>query len=145
MLISQISVFVENRTGSILEVSGVLRDAGINICALSIADTSDFGILRLIVNEPGKAEKALKENGVTVLKTDVLAIEMENRPGSFHNVLKVLADAGLSLEYTYAFVTPIQGRACVILRVEDNEKAMEAFKKAGVRLLSFKEICGTPD
>jgi hypothetical protein len=140
MLIDQISIFVANQPGRLTEITGILSKAGIDIRALSLADTTDFGILRLIVNNPSKAEAELKSFGLTVRKTKVIAAKLEDKPGSLYSVLKHLAENGISVEYAYAFITPIDDRACVILRVEDNEKAMGIFEKAGIRLLNPEEI-----
>ena len=121
MFINQISVFLENRAGALLEVTGILNDAGIDMRALSIADTTDYGILRLIVSDVDTARKALTEHGKAFTVTPVIAAELENRPGSFHELLSVLDKAGMSLEYTYAFLSPINGKAEVVLRTADSE------------------------
>ncbi len=135
MFINQISVFLENRAGALLEVTGILNDAGIDMRALSIADTTDYGILRIIVSDVDAARKALTEHGKAFTVTPVIAAELENRPGSFHELLKVLDEAGMSLEYTYAFLSPENGKAEVVLRTADGEKAAKALKDAGFNLL----------
>lgn len=142
MFITQISVFVENNIGELKEITSALKDAGIDIRALSLADTTDFGVLRLIVDDPEKALAALSEREIPVAKTQVIAASLSDVPGSFHQVLEVLSDAGISLEYTYAFLGPKAEAAYVILRVEDNEKAVEALTKAGITILSEKDIYG---
>lgn len=140
MLIQQISAFVENKKGRLSEITKALSQAGIDIRALSIADTTDFGILRLIVDKPGEAVEALKNVGMTVSITNVLAIAIPDAPGGFYSAIKVLSDADISVEYAYAFVTPKEGAAYVIIRVEDNERAVGVLQASGIRLLSQEEI-----
>ncbi len=140
MLIDQISIFVANQPGRLAEITGILSRAGIDIRALSLADTTDFGILRLIVNNPSKAEEELRGYGLTVRKTKVIAVKLDDRPGSLYNVLKHLTENSISVEYAYAFITRVDDRACVILRVEDNDKAIDIFGKAGIPLLKPEEI-----
>ncbi|MGD9733743.1 MAG: ACT domain-containing protein, partial [Desulfamplus sp.] len=103
MRVEQISIFLENKAGRLAEVTAILRDANVNIRALSLADTTDFGILRLIVNDNQAAEQALKREGFTVGKTNVLAIEVADVPGGLNNVLDPLTSAGINVEYMYAF------------------------------------------
>ena len=138
MLIKQISVFVENKPGRLAEITGVIADSGIDIRALSIADTTDFGILRLIVDKPETAEKALREAGLTVSVTNVIAIGIDDVPGSFAKAMKTLAGAGIDVEYMYAFISRDTKKAYVILRVGDNEKASEVLTTSGVELLDEK-------
>src|SRR5512144_2171416 len=104
MKVEQISVFIENKSGRLAEITRILAEAGINIRALSLADTSDFGILRLIVNDNDKAKEVLKQHGFTVGKTDVVAVEVEDRPGGLHKLLNILYTANVNVEYMYAFV-----------------------------------------
>lgn len=140
MLIDQISVFVENKSGRLSDITGVLSRENIDIRAFSIADTTNFGILRLIVNDPEKAEKALKESGLTVSRTQVIAVRIGDKPGSLHSVLQVLKSDGISVEYAYAFITRRHDDAYVILRVEDNEKAVKVLKANGVPILPASEV-----
>ena len=123
MPIKQISIFVENKPGRLADITSLVAEKGIDIRALSIADTTDYGILRLIVNDPEKAEAALKDSGLTVSMTNVLGIGIPDEPGGFSRAIRVLADAGISVEYAYAFITPEVGAAYVIIRVENNEDA----------------------
>ena len=132
MTIYQISVFIENKPGRLVEIVGTLSDNGIDIRALSVADTTDFGILRLIVNDPEKAIAVLKEAGVTVSKTQVIGVLLEDTPGALTKVLSILNDEGISVEYAYAFITHSKNHACVVLRVEDNEKAVKVLASKGV-------------
>ena len=140
MAIKQISVFVENRAGRLADIAGVLADNKIDIRALSIADTTDYGILRLIVDNPDSAVAALKTAGLTVSATEVLGVEVDDVPGGFARVVRVLSDRGISVEYAYAFITPEIGSAYVILRVENNLTAEEVLSDAGVKLISQKDI-----
>ena len=140
MVISQISVFVENRPGSLREITAVLKDHDIDIRAMSIADTTDFGILRMIVNDPGKTSEILGKAGFMVSVTSVVAVGLEDKPGALHNVLEILGGEGVSVEYAYAFITRKRDAAYVILRVEDIEKATAALKMGGVRVIGSEEI-----
>lgn len=140
MLIQQLSVFVENTPGRLADITATLAENNIDIRALSIADTTDYGILRLIVNDPEKAARALKEAGTTVSITNVLGISIADAPGGFSKAVRILSDAGISVEYAYAFITPSAGSAYVILRVKDNEKAVEVLQQAGVELIAQSQI-----
>lgn len=140
MAISQISVFVENRPGRLADITAVLAENGIDIRALSIADTSDYGILRLIVNNPDDAVSVLKKEGMTASATQVLGIAIPDEPGGFAKAIRVLADADISVEYAYAFITPNIGKAYVIIRVENNEKAAAALTRAGIELIDQAEM-----
>lgn len=142
MLIHQISVFVENRAGRLADITGVLAENNIDIRALSIADTTDFGILRLIVSQPEKAVEVLKAAGITVSKTEVIAVRLSDEPGALHKILSALRSEDIVVEYVYAFITRKDADACVILRVEDNARAAEALKCAGEMLLTGAEIYG---
>ena len=109
MFINQLSVFLENRPGSLREITGVLKDAKIDIRALSLADTKDYGIVRLIVSDTDAAREALKASGKAFTVTPVIAVELEDRPGSFHDLLEVMAKAEISVEYAYAFLSRKSG------------------------------------
>lgn len=136
MLVKQISVFLENKSGRLAEVTKILGGSGINISALSIADTTDFGILRLIVNNPQKAEEILKENGFTVSCTEVIAIAVADKPGGLSVALDILDREALGIEYMYAFVGKTMDNALVILKVDEPEKARTALMAEGVEVLS---------
>lgn len=140
MTINQISVFVENRPGRLADITSVLANNGVDIRALSIADTTDYGILRLIVNDPEAALKVLKQEGMTASSTQVLGIAIPDEPGGFAKAIRILADAGVSVEYAYAFITPNVGNAYVIIRVENNEKAAGVLTGAGITLLDQADI-----
>lgn len=140
MLIKQLSVFVENKSGRLSEITRLLAENGVNLRALSIADTTKFGILRLIVDKPTLAVDVLREGGMTVSLTDVIAISISDNPGGLAKPLDILNNKGIGIEYMYAFIGSTNGQAYVILRVEDNEKAIETLSEAGVTLLKADEI-----
>jgi hypothetical protein len=142
MDLEQISVFMENRPGSLADITGVLARADVNIRALSLADTADFGILRLVVNQPAAARRALKDNGFTVGTTTVLALEIPDRPGGLWGILQILATAALNVEYMYAFVQKSGENAVVIFRFDEPERAAKALQDAGVRVLSGEDVYG---
>lgn len=135
MLIKQISVFVENKEGRLAEITETIAKAGVDIRALSIADTTDFGILRLIVDKPQETEKVLKDVGFTVSVTNVIAVGIDDVPGGFAKPMRVLADAHIDVEYMYAFISRDTKKAYVILRVNDNDTAIKALEDAGTVLL----------
>jgi hypothetical protein len=140
MKLEQISIFLENRSGRLAEITGVLARAGVNIRALSLADTADFGILRLVVNAPDKAMQLLKENGFTVAKTEMVALELPDKPGGLASILRILQTAGINVEYMYAFVQKMEDNAIVIFRFDDPDKASQALIEAGVRVLTGEEV-----
>ncbi|HOM03360.1 MAG TPA: ACT domain-containing protein [Acetivibrio sp.] len=140
MLVKQISVFLENKSGRLAEVTQILAESNIDISALSIADTTDFGILRLIVNDPETAEKALKDNGFTVSCCDVIAVSVPDEPGGLAKALKALEAESIGIEYMYAFVGKAENEALVIFRIDNPEKAVEMLEKAGVKVLSSDTV-----
>ena len=135
MLVKQISIFLENKSGRLAEVTRTLGNNGIDISALSIADTTDFGLLRLIVNQPEKAEKVLQENGFTVSCTSVIAIAVADEPGGLAAALQVLESENIGIEYMYAFVGKTTDEALVILRVEKPENAVDALARNNIKVL----------
>lgn len=139
MFITQISVFVENRVGGLEEVIGLLAANEIDISALSLADTTDFGILRMIVSDPNKAVKVLKENGMAVKLTDVLAIAIQDQPGGLAAVLDYLREDGISIEYMYAFIGKSNG-ALAVMRTCEPEKTVETLQKKHVTVLKAQEV-----
>lgn len=140
MKVEQISIFLENKSGRLAEVAGVLAGAGINVRALSLADTTDFGILRLIVNDTEKAKQVLRANGFTVGKTEVIAVEVPDRPGGLAHILSVMKNEGINVEYMYAFVQRSGGNAIIIFRFDELEKAIEALQKSGVVILKGEDV-----
>ena len=140
MYIKQLSVFVENKSGRLAEITTIIANAGIDIRALSIADTTDFGILRLVVDKPYEAEKTLKEAGLTVSLTDVIAVGIPDRPGGFAETIASVADKDVGVEYMYAFISRDHDRAYLIMRVADNEKAISALNAHGCEILSGESV-----
>ena len=140
MHVEQISIFIENKFGRLAEVTRVLGDAGINIRTLSLADTSDFGILRLIVNDTDKAKAVLKEKGFTVNKTEVVAVEIPDRPGGLADILQVLDADGINVEYMYAFTFRSRGWAVLVFRFEDPDAAVATLKGKGVQIVSSADL-----
>ncbi|MBN1866042.1 ACT domain-containing protein [Candidatus Sumerlaeota bacterium] len=142
MKLKQLSVFLENRAGRLAEVTRVLGDAGVNIRALSLADTSDFGILRLLVDKNETAVKALTDDGLTVRATDVLAIEVADRPGGLATVLALLHGRGLNVEYMYAFLERVKDNAIIVFRFDDMEKALDILQEANIRVFGPDDVAG---
>ena len=125
MRAEQISIFLENKAGRLAEVTSILAEADVNIRALAIADTSDFGVLRLIVNDNQRAVEALRNRGFTVGKTDVVAVEVEDRPGGLYKILDILYNAEINVEYMYAFVTQSGSNAIMIFRFDNIDEAVK--------------------
>ena len=142
MQIKQMSIFVENKAGRLAEITAVLAEANVDIRAISIADTSDFGILRLIVDHPDEAVEALKKAGMTVSLTSVIAIGIHDRPGEFAKAMRILADEHIAIEYMYAFISRDKGKAFVILRVDDDQRAVSVLQDSGITILTAEEIHG---
>jgi len=140
MKVEQISIFMENRPGALEQVTGVLSRANINIRALSLADTSDFGILRLIVNDAATAKKVLQEGGFTVKRTDVVAVEVPDRPGGLHSILTVLARHGINVEYMYAFIERSGENAIIIFRFTPTDEAIDILIKNGFTVLPGEKV-----
>ena len=140
MIINQLSVFVENKPGRLAQVTQTIAEAGVDIRAISIADTSDFGILRLIVNDPNKAAAFLKNAGMTVSLTDVVAVGIEDSPGSFAKIIGLLSDSGISIEYMYALISRFSGQDYVIMRIENPERGVEVLLENKIRLLTNEEV-----
>lgn len=140
MRVEQISVFLENKAGRLAEVTRILSEAAVNIRALSLADTSDFGILRLIVNDNNKAKEALKQHGFTVGKTDVVAVEVEDRPGGLHKILDSLFHANVNVEYMYAFVQQSGSNAVIIFRFDNLDEAVRVLQANGVTVIEAEKL-----
>ena len=140
MRISQISVFLENEAGRLANVAKILGGAEVNIRALSIADTADFGFLFIVAAAPERAAAVLRGAGLTVSLTDVIAVEMPDRPGGLAQVLDALADARVNIEYMYAFVTQSAEGAVVVFRVDQLDEAIGALTARGLRLLSGDDV-----
>lgn len=142
MKVEQISVFLENKAGRLAEVTNVLSAANINIRALSLADTSEFGILRLIVDDHEKAKAALKENDFTVGLTSVVALEVPHKPGGLNSILQLLGLKGINVEYMYACWLN-NDNAVLIFRFNRLDQALEVLKEEGVTILSSATVCGS--
>ena len=140
MIVKQVSVFLENRAGRLAEVTGILADHDINIRALSLADSADFGILRLIVDDVEKAKGILKKEGMTVGETDVVAVEVPDRPGGLAHLLQVFKDENVNVEYMYAFVKAPSQSAVMIFRFEDPQGAVQALRERGIRTIPGAEL-----
>jgi hypothetical protein len=140
MKVKQISIFLENKSGRLATVTKVLGENGISIRALSIADTTDFGILRLIVNDPDKACTILKDNEFTVSETEIIAVEVPDKPGGLAKILENLEKCKINIEYMYAFVGKSGENAIVVFRVEDIDRAIVLLQQSGIKLMSGKEI-----
>jgi hypothetical protein len=141
MCAEQISVFIENKEGRLAEVTAILRDANVNIRALSLADTTDFGVLRLIVNKNEEAKNALKKEGFTVGITQVIAVEVRDKPGGLNNILDPLSENEVNVEYMYAFANPQCKNAIMIFRFDDHDKALKILAEQNIKVINSQEIC----
>ena len=140
MQVRQISVFMENRAGRLREITGILAKAKINLRAMTLADTSDFGILRLIVDNPNKAVEILRKEGFTLRENTVIACVIADKPGGLADILNVLADKNISVEYMYGFLGKHEHEAVMIIRVEQTETAIETLLESGAKLLKGEQI-----
>lgn len=140
MKVEQISIFIENKSGRLAEVSGVLGQAGVNIRALSLADTSDFGILRLIVNDTDKAFKVLREQNFTVSKTEVIGVGVPDTPGGLSSILQILDQNDVNVEYMYAFVERSGDNAVIIFRFDNIDEAIDVLKSNGVKIIEGNKL-----
>jgi len=136
MAINQVSVFIENREGRLAEVSRLLTTKGINIRALSLADTADFGVLRLIVNDPASCAEALKAAGFVARTTEVIALGIEDQPGGLDTVLGFFAEHNVNVEYMYAFVEKTEGKAIVVFKTHDNAATEKLARAKGIPILT---------
>ncbi len=143
MKVEQISIFLENKPGGLEEVTRILKDAQVNIRTLSLADTTDFGILRLIVNNVEMANRVLKEHGFRFSRTTVVAVEVPDRPGGLHSILEVLSKNGINVEYLYAFVERSGENAVIIFRLDAPDKAIEVLQKNGLTVLPGAKLYGS--
>ena len=140
MHVKQISIFMENRAGRLEEITSVLAKKNINIRAISLADTSDFGILRLIVNKPVEAVEILRKEGFTIRENEVIACIIEDRPGGLHSMLDLFAKSELSIEYMYGFFERQTDKAVMIIRVNEPDKAIKILLDGGVELLRGEQV-----
>ncbi|MEG1686396.1 MAG: ACT domain-containing protein [Angelakisella sp.] len=140
MTVKQLSVFVENQPGRLAEITAVLQRSNVDIRALSIADTTNFGVMRLIVDHPSVAAEQLRLAGFTVSLTKVIAVGVSDKPGGLARALTLLSDGGVVVEYMYAFISREQGTAYVILRPDDTERALTLLTDGGIPVLSEAEV-----
>ena len=140
MQVEQISVFLENKSGRLSEVTAILTESNVNIRALALADTSDFGVLRLIVDDTETAQATLKNHGFTVGKTQVVAVEVPDRPGGLHEILMMLHEAKINVEYMYAFVRTSGDNAVMIFRIEQEEQAVALLASKGVQVIDGQRL-----
>lgn len=140
MFLKQLSIFVENKPGRLEAIIDTLGKNNINIRALSIADTTDFGILRLIVDDVDRAKSVLKETGVISKRTDVVAIFLDDRSGGLAKVLSVLTAGGLNIEYMYAFLTKTEGKALMVLKADDEQKALDVLEANSIPTASPEDM-----
>lgn len=139
-MVKQVSIFLENRAGRLAEVTKLLADNSLNIRALSVADTSDFGILRLIVNDPDKAIDILKKENYTVSAAEVVAVEVPDQPGGLAKTLALFDQNQINVEYMYAFLAKIPDKAVLIFRFDDNKSVMDKLKNRDIRFINAKEL-----
>ena len=140
MKVDQLSIFLENRAGRLAEVTRILSESGVNIRALSLADTSDFGILRLIVSDFDKAKENLKAGGFTVGRTTVVAVEVPDHPGGLHGILEMLRASGINVEYMYAFVQQSGSHAVIIFRFDRTDQAIELLQQHGINMIPDEKL-----
>lgn len=140
MAIKQLSIFVENREGTLVTVTDAIAKAGVDIRAMSVADTNDFGIFRLIVTDVDKAKAALDEAGAFVSVTEVVGVALEDKPGALAKVVKILADNNINIEYMYAFITVSKQFAYVVLRVADNAETEKILTENGIALVTEADM-----
>ena len=143
MKLQQLSLFLENKSGALRAPCDALAAAGIDVLTVSLADTASFGVLRFIVAEPEKARKVLDEAGMVARVTEVVTVEVDNKPGGLAEILRKIDEAGLGVEYTYDFGAASKGsKAAIIFRFDDPDAAVSSLQKAGVRVLSKEEVLG---
>ena len=141
MAIKQLTVFIQNKKGTVASVTEILSKNNVNLRALSIAETQDFGILRLVVNDNETAERVLTENGYLIKNIDVVGVKIGDEPGQLTSALNVLDYAGINVEYLYAFMARTEKHAYVVLRVEENDEAEGVLVNAGFKLITQADIC----
>ena len=140
MAIKQLSVFVENKEGKLREITDILAKAGIDIRALSIADTIEFGILRLIVRDPHKAKALLEKNGFVATINDVVGVEINDRPGGLAEIVRLFAERDINMEYMYAFLTRTENKAYLVVRVDDASEVENLLESEKIRILTPADI-----
>lgn len=139
MKVQQLAIFLENKSGRLAEIANILGHGCVNIRAVSLADTTDFGIVRLIVDDIDKAVELLKQGGITAAKTDVVVVEALDKPGGLAKTLNALKNTDVNIEYLYS-ITAHHDRAFIVFRFDDSDKAIEIFNKAGIKVISKEEL-----
>ncbi len=139
MKVQQLSIFLENKSGRMAELANILGQANVNIRALSLADTTDFGIVRLIVDDVDKAARVLHEHGITAVKTDVTAVELDDKPGGLAKALNTLRKKNLDIEYLYSAATKKE-KAHIIFRFTKSDESIKALQEAGIKVLTTEEL-----
>ena len=140
MYVKQISVFMENKPGRLAAITQVLKDNNVDIRAINIADTTDFGILRMIVDDAAKAEQVLRANDMTANVSDVIAISIEDSVGAFSDVIAILKDKEISIEYIYSFIGEKSSKAVIVIKTNDIEGSVSALTESGVKVLSSEDV-----
>jgi len=140
MAIKQLSVLAENEKGSLKKITGALKENGIDLRSICVADTENYGIIRIVADDTKKAEKALSEAGFTAKTKEVVAAAIPDRPGGLDSILSLFDDNGIDLEYMYSIISSHKGDACMVLRVDDNEKAEKLLADNGIRVLNENDI-----
>lgn len=135
MNVKQLSVFIENKAGRVSEITDIMGAAGVNIRGFSVSDTADYGIVRLVVDDPAKGSQALKDAGFTVKESDVICINLPDKPGGLAGVLKIVSDAGVNIEYVYSLIATY-----VVINVSDIERALSLLSDKPVELVSQEDI-----
>lgn len=140
MLVRQISVFMENRAGQLFKITDALAKNGIDMRAMNIADTADFGILRLIVDKPDKAEEMLRNNNMTISATDVIAVSIDDKTGAFNELISALKSEGISIDYAYSFMGKEKNKASIVIKTSNLKNTAEILKKNGAYVIPAKEV-----
>ncbi len=140
MKIPQLSLFVSNSPGTMADIAAILGEIGVNIRAMSLADTKDFGVLRMVLDDAPKAHRVLKDYGYPVRQSEVIAVEIDDRPGALGRLLRVLADQGRNVEYMYAFVQKNGDKAVLILHLEDLDGAVATLRAGGLNVLTAERL-----
>lgn len=134
MYLKQLSVFLENSKGKLRDVTKIIADNNLNIFAFGIADTENFGIIRMIVEDPDTAKKVLSDNGITSMQSDVIGVRLTHTPGEFYKILDLLYNSDISIEYSYAYITnDVSDDAVIIIKTGDDKKAVEVMKNANIK------------
>ncbi len=140
MLVRQISVFMENSAGQLFKITDILAENNIDMKAMNIADTADFGILRLIVNYPDKAEAVLRKNNMTVSTADVIAVSIDDRTGAFNDLIAILKNEGINIDYSYSFMGKEENKASIVIKTSDLKNTLEILKNNGACVIPANEV-----